>query len=102
MNHAMAYLIHFRPVSMSREQYDQIHEALGLQGLSDPSERLFHASFGPDSHLEVVDIWSSLEGFHSFGEVLMPIIESMGVQMGSPHVHQLNRVILSDGLLATP
>ena len=88
----MAYLIHFRPARMTREQYERIHEELDRIGLGNQPERPFHVGFGLEDHIEVIDIWTSLEAFHSFGEALMPIIEAVGVQIGTPHVHTVQRL----------
>ena len=88
----MAFLIHFRPTAMSRSQYDSILRRLEEKGEGEQLERTVHVCFGDASRLEVIDVWSTLDAYQRFGDVLAPILLSHGVELGSPQVSSVAHV----------
>jgi hypothetical protein len=95
----MTISAHFSPVSMTREQYDEVHHRLDAQGLGRPAGRLFHVCFGSGDRLQVLDLWESAEQFAAFGQALMPVLAQLGVDPGVPDVQPVNRVIEPDPML---
>jgi len=84
----MAIGAYFSPKGMTLEQYFEIHrrlEAAGV-GLREQSGRLHHSCFGEDGSLMVYDVWESPEAFEAFGQILMPILADLGVDVGEPAV----------------
>ena len=89
----MAIAIYFHPESMSAAQYDQAIKALDAAGVGNPAGRLHHSCFGPSDHLMVYDIWDSPESFQKFGETLMPILSSIGLDPGQPEIMPIHNII---------
>lgn len=89
----MSYVVRFAPQNMSTGQYDEIMKRLAAAGADKPKGRLFHVAFGPPDALRVSDIWSSREEFETFGAVLMPILQDMGVDPGTPDWIEVHNVV---------
>jgi hypothetical protein len=96
----MAVAIHFTPVGMSTAKYDECIRRLDAAGAGNPVGREYHACFGSDGSVQVVDVWTSVEAFQKFGETLMPILTSLGVDPGQPNIHPLNNVIVPSTVAA--
>ena len=69
------------PASMTAEQYDRVIKQLAASGAGAPPGRRFHASFGPDDHLVMFDVWDSVEELQAFGTTLMPILAKDQIEM---------------------
>ena len=80
----MAIVVRFTPKSMSTAQYDEILSKLDAAGAGAPQGRLFGVAFGPHDALLVSDVWDSQESFDRFGQTLMPILQEVGVDPGTP------------------
>jgi hypothetical protein len=80
----MPYVVRFTPKSMTAQKYDEVIRRLQAVGAGSPPGRLFHVAFGPHESLFVSDIWDTHENFERFGQTLMPILEEMGVDPGTP------------------
>jgi hypothetical protein len=89
----MPIAIYFNPQSMSAAQYDKIMQKLDAAGQSKPKGRSHHSAFGPDDHLMVYDVWDSQADFDAFGQVLMPILGEVGVDVGQPDVMATHNVV---------
>jgi len=89
----MAVLLRFAPEKMSAKQYYEIIRRLDEAGEGSPDGRLYHVCFGDGDCLQVSDIWDSVESFQKFGEILMPILQDMGVDPGEPAVIQVHNII---------
>ncbi len=79
--------------SFTAERYEETVRRLTdgksrLESAADwPVEGLLsHAAGQGESGFRVVDVWESEEAFARFGETLMPIMESIGVE-GEPEVY---------------
>ena len=75
----MAIGVFFYPDEMTSSQYNQILQKLSDAGQDSPKGRQHHFAFGDDASLMVVDVWDSQEDFIAFGEVLVPILEELGI-----------------------
>ena len=38
-------------------------------------------------------MWSSLEEFEAFGEILMPILDEIGIEPAEPHISETHNII---------
>lgn len=76
----MAIGVFFYPDEMTSAQYNQILQKLSEAGQSAPKGRQHHFAFGDNESLMVVDVWDSQEDFVAFGEVLIPIMEELGIE----------------------
>jgi hypothetical protein len=89
----MAITAVFAPVSMTAAQYDEIISRLEEAGAGAPPGRLYHLCYGEGDQLRVTDVWESDQTFQSFGQVLMPILQQVGVDPGQPAIDRVHNVI---------
>jgi hypothetical protein len=80
----MSFLVRFTPKEMSTTKYDEIIRRLEAAGAGAPKGRLYHVAFGDQNELRVSDIWDTRENFDAFGPTLMPILQEVGVDPGTP------------------
>ena len=89
----MAHAYIFTPASMNAKQYDECIRRLAAAGAGNPPGRLFHACYGSGDQLRVFDIWESEATFANFGPTLMPILQDLGVDPGTPEVVPIHNTI---------
>ena len=89
----MPFVVRFVPKSMSARQYDEIIRRLDAAGAGAPKGRLYHVAFGPADALRVSDIWETREEFDHFGATLMPILQEVGVDPGTPDWIEVYNII---------
>jgi len=89
----MSFVYHFSPDAMSSSKYDECIAQLTAAGAANPPGRLLHVSYGPSDALRVFDVWESEQSFASFGEVLVPILQKLGVDAGPPEVSPVHNII---------
>src|ERR1044071_9287440 len=97
----MAIGIYFSPPAMSASQYDECINALKKAGVGNPAGRSYHVAFGPAEKLMVFDVWTSQAAFDRFGKTLMPILQTLGVDPGTPEVMPMHKVIVPPAKIAT-
>jgi hypothetical protein len=90
----MAIGIYFSNNGMSVAKYDECIKLLKKAGAGNPSGRSYHAAFGPKDNLMVFDVWSSQAAFDKFAKTLMPILQQLGIDSGTPTVMPVHKVIL--------
>jgi hypothetical protein len=79
----MAVVMSMTWTGVTREQYDQVMERLGLDE-SPPDGGMFHLAGPGDGAWRVVDVWESQEAFERFmGERLQAVVQEIGLQ-GQP------------------
>ena len=78
-------LVHQGP-TLTQEKYDQVVQSLsdGKGRMESPSDwpvegLLLHAAGQGERGFRVVDVWESEEACRRFGEVLMPILQEVGI-----------------------
>ena len=89
----MAIGAYFSGQQLTTERYSEVLKQLEAAGVGSPKGRLYHASFGDPSDLQVFDVWNSQEEFDAFGAVLIPILEKAGVTPGQPQIMPIHNVI---------
>jgi hypothetical protein len=73
------------------ERYDQaLQQAPEL--LTQPARRS-HVCYRTPSGWGVVDMWDSVEDFNTFGEVLRPVLESVGIPPNEPRIYEVHNTI---------
>jgi len=90
----MSFVVRFVPKSMSTEKYDEVVRRLDAAGAGSPKGRLYHVAFGPRESLLVSDIWETREDFELFGQTLMPILQEVGVDAGTPEFIEVYNIIV--------
>jgi hypothetical protein len=88
----MAIAVYFHPDSLTLEQFNEVHRRLNEAGHGAPSGRLHHSCFGEEGGLSVYEIWDSPQSFEAFGTTLMPILQEVGIDAGTPAVMPAIRV----------
>lgn len=88
----MAVIAVFEGPGVSAAQYDGIIQALDAQDLTHPDGRLFHCAYAVPDGWRVVDVWDSPEKLMAFGQVLMPIMATVGVNI-TPQVYPAHHLI---------
>jgi hypothetical protein len=83
----------FQGPGFTKESYEESVRKLtgGKESLDSPADwpvegLLAHIAGEGATGFRVVDVWESEEAFGRFGEVLMPILQEIGVQ-GEPEVY---------------
>ena len=89
----MAITVRFTPESMSASKYDACIRRLEQAGAGAPKGRLYHVCYGSKDDLRVLDVWESSESFDEFGLTLMPILQELGIDPGTPEISELHNVI---------
>jgi hypothetical protein len=90
----MALIVHFSPVGMDRAKYDEVIRRLVQAGAGAPPGRLHHCCYDPgNGELRVVDLFDSEKSFEEFGKTLVPILTSVGIDVGQPTINGVHNVI---------
>jgi hypothetical protein len=89
----MAFVVRFTPPSLSSQQYDEIIKRLEAAGEGSPKGRLFGVAFGPTDALRVSDVWDTRENFDRFGQTLMPLLQELGIDPGTPEFIEAHHII---------
>jgi len=89
----MAIIIHFSPKGMDQKKYAEILRRLEASGAGAPLGRLHHTCYGDANALRVTDVFDTPQSFESFGKTLVPILTSLGVEVGQPEVVQVHNII---------
>ncbi|HRI62212.1 MAG TPA: hypothetical protein PK228_20870 [Saprospiraceae bacterium] len=86
---AAGIVVHFNGSGMTTAQYDQIIVELQTAKAFPPAGQIAHFCYQTTDGLKVIDIWESAEAFNTFGQILMPILQKLGVNSGQPVVYSL-------------
>jgi hypothetical protein len=82
------------PSGLTLERFDEVdrrvHEVIGRD---QPKGNIHQSVFGTDGDLMIYDIWESAEDFEAFGQVMMPVLEELGLDPGEPQVLPVHRLI---------
>lgn len=89
----MALIVHFSPKGMDQEKYAEILRRLAAAGAGSPPGRLHHACYGDKAALRVTDVYDTPQSFEHFGQTLVPILSSLGVDVGKPEVIEVHNII---------
>lgn len=89
----MSFVLTFAPSGMTAAKYDECIEKLNAAGAGSPKGRSYHVCYGDANSVQVTDIWDSMEDFQAFGNTLMPILQSLGVDPGQPTPIQVHNII---------
>ena len=89
----MAITVKFTPNAMSVAKYNECIGRLDQAGAGAPKGRLYHVCYGNKDDLRVFDVWESSETFDEFGKTLMPILQELGIDPGTPEIGEVNNII---------
>jgi hypothetical protein len=89
----MAIGMYFSPAGMTAANYDVVIKELEAAGAGTPKGRLHHSAFDTPDGFRVYDVWASEEDFNAFGEKLVLILQSQGIEPGQPDAVPLHNLI---------
>jgi hypothetical protein len=89
----MALGIYFAHVGFTPDKYDQTIKQLDAAGAGSPKGRTYHFALESNGSVNVFDIWESQEDFDAFGQILVPILTGLGVELSDPMVANVHNVI---------
>ncbi len=90
----MSIVVRFIPTTLSAEKYDATMSVIAESGPFPPDGLDYHVCFGPEDNLRVSEIWDSREQFEAFGERLMPILATAGIEFsGPPEISEVHSVM---------
>ena len=90
----MAFVLRFTPKGFTAAKYDEVIKQLNAAGAGAPKGRSYHVCFGDPNNLFVSDIWDNMEDFQAFGQTLMPIMQSLGLDPGQPVILPVHNAIV--------
>ena len=90
----MSFVLRFTPKNFTAAKYDEVIRQLNAAGAGAPKGRSYHVCFGDPDNLHVSDIWDNMEDFQAFGQTLVPIMHSIGVDPGQPVVIPVHNIIV--------
>ena len=90
----MSFVLRFTPTGFTAAKYDEVLKQLEAAGAGAPKGRSYHVCYGDPEGLNVTDIWDSMEDFQAFGETLVPIMTSLGLDPGQPDVKEVHNIII--------
>jgi hypothetical protein len=89
----------FQGPTLTRENYEESVRRVtgGKARVGSPADwpvagLLAHAAGEGKSGFRVVDVWESAEAFRRFGEKLVPILQSLGIE-GEPEVYEAHTFV---------
>lgn len=90
----MSVIIHFKHGGFTADKYQETLKQLNAAGAGSPKGRSYHVCHGDPNNLEVTDVWTSMEEFQAFGKTLMPILQSLNLELGQPIISEVRNIII--------
>jgi len=90
----MSFVFKFTPAGFTVAKYDEVITQLNAAGAGAPKGRSYHVCYGDANGVHVTDVWDSMEEFQAFGQTLVPIMHSVGVDPGQPEIQQVHNIVI--------
>jgi len=90
----MPFVLNFKPSDFSLAKYNEVIKQLDAAGAAAPKGRTYHVCYGDPNSISVTDIYDSMEDFQAFGQILVPIMHSLGADPGQPDIQQVHNIII--------
>ena len=90
----MSFVLRFTPTGLTAAKYDEVIKQLNAAGAGAPKGRSYHVCFGDPNSLFVSEIWDNMDDFQAFGQTLLPIMQSIGLDPGEPVVLPVHNIIV--------
>ena len=90
----MSFVLRFTPTGLTAAKYDEVIKQLDAAGAGAPKGRSYHVCFGDPNSLFVSEIWDNMDDFQAFGQTLLPIMQSIGLDPGEPVVLPVHNIIV--------
>jgi len=90
----MPLVFNFKPEGFTLAKYGEVIKQLNAAGAGSPKGRSYHVCHGDSNGVNVTDVWDSMEDFQAFGQTLVPIMHSVGVDPGQPSMQEVHNIII--------
>jgi len=90
----MSFILKFKPSGFTTAKYDEAIKQLNAAGAGSPKGRSHHVCSGDPNSVNITDVWDNMEDFQAFGQTLMPIMHSLGVDPGQPEIQEVHNIII--------
>ena len=90
----MPFVLNFKPSDFSLAKYNEVIKQLDAAGAAAPKGRTYHVCYGDPNSISVTDIYDTIEDFQAFGQILVPIMHSLGADPGQPDIQQVHNIII--------
>ena len=90
----MSLVLTFKPAGMTKAKYGEVIKKLEAAGAGSPKGRTYHVCYGDPNGVNVTDVWDSKEDFEAFGQTLIPILQSLGVEPDQPDTKEVHNIIV--------
>jgi hypothetical protein len=85
----MAVVIKFKHKGFTSIKYHEAIKKLEAVGQGNPKGRSYHVSYGDSNGVDIFDVWESMEDFEAFGKILIPILNSLNIDLGQPDIQKI-------------
>ena len=89
----MAVVIKFKHAGFSEAKYKEAIKKLDAAGQGNPKGRTFHVSYGDSNGVDILDVWESMEDFEAFGKILIPILNTLSIDLGQPDIQKIFGIV---------
>jgi hypothetical protein len=89
----MSLVVKFKPAGFTAAKYHETVKQLEAAGAGAPKGRSYHVCYGDANDVDITDVWDNMEDFKVFGQTLVPIMNSLGVDPGEPDVQEIFGII---------
>jgi hypothetical protein len=89
----MSLVVKFKPAGFTATKYLEAVKQLEAAGAGTPKGRSYHVCYGDANNVDITDVWDNMEDFRAFGQTLVPIMNSLGVDPGEPDVQEIFGII---------
>jgi hypothetical protein len=89
----MSLVVKFKPEGFTAARYLETIKQLEAAGAGTPKGRSYHVCYGDANGVDITDVWDSMEDFQAFGQTLVPIMNSLGVDPGKPDVQEIFGIV---------
>jgi len=91
---AMSFVLKFKLSGFTIAKYEEAIKQLNAAGAGAPKGRSYHVCYGDPDGVEITDVWDNMENFQAFGQTLVPILQSLGVDPRQPDVQEVHNIII--------
>ncbi|HXS54864.1 MAG TPA: hypothetical protein VN726_02000 [Hanamia sp.] len=89
----MSLVVKFKPEGFTAAKYLEAIKQLEAAGAGTVKGRSYHVCYGDANGVDITDVWDSMEDFQAFGQTLVPIMNSLGVDPGKPDVQEIFGIV---------
>jgi quinol monooxygenase YgiN len=89
----MAIIVQFSPSGLDRAKYDATLRRFEEAGEGTPPGRLSHYFYESGGAPRILEVWDSQQSFERHGQIIMPILQSAGIDAGQPEINTAHNVI---------